>query len=1057
MKDDNAQSQRAMLDGVIHGLKACTGSTPGHTIEGLLDQATSHTLALVEAEGELPGKARDRLALFNDRASGKQRTIIAGVLLRLIGAEQRTFEDREFAVKAFDLLDDVLASSLYRELKISPRDQRYEKERVLRDVAPSLEQQLKELADNAVDLSDLRSYRQRAFKALRSAPSKAVVHPLVPSELFGSALDRVFSSVVAYADSDPSTIYERREDVLEAYSHYHTKAAAVGGYYTEEVLIPLVTNLRDAVTADFERNPVANPAELLLAAAEKKYPLSEIGREIDFRLNVINEGQGPAIDVELTIVDTEGMEVLRTEQYLGWLEGRQRQVVVPGVVKPGAATVIAAEVSWRNADGTTRNADAILSFQAQTTDVDWEALEYENPYDLEPVHMPDELVGRGSALRKLMGLARAKSLGNAIVTGQKRVGKTSIVRTLESELLTETAEPFVVYIEAGEVITTTPQGTLAELGRTIAERIRSSDECLSELPIPDFEESIAPLGPFLDRARQVLPTLRALAIIDEFDEIPIDLYRRGPLGDALFLALRSISSRPYVGFILVGGEKMDFVLSAQGQALNKFTNLRVDYFDAEKQWDEVSELVRRPSRDVLEFTDEAVYGIYEYTAGHPFFTKLICAAVFSQAVERRDSHITRDEVEEAVVAALSEAGPQSFQHFWDDAILENEDSREFTSIRRRRVLIGLGRALRPGAPATADEVSSEGKGVGLASDEVEGELRGFARRGILASVEERYRPRLRFFERWLCEEGVYALLTTFTDPEGVARHKEAVAAIRVSAQEIRELVSGWGLYRGRRIGVDDVRAWLDQFEAGVDQRLMFQLLRGVEFYQQDRVRLKLREAFGIARRNTRIDVNSRKRHEFLVSFFGGEGKSGAKLARLFADENQIYVDNIVRADRVPSRLREDPKVQVVVYVDDFIGTGHQARGYVDTVLGGQVETWKEESARGLIVAVTGFLESLKPIENALGRAGLTFTTHLCDPMGQSSRCFSPETDIFDDDADRQTAAIIARDYGSRLVKDAPMGYGGSESLVVFEDTCPNNTLPILWARGQDWEPLFPRH
>ena len=63
-----------------------------------------------------------------------------------------------------------------------------------------------------------------------------------------------------------------------------------------------------------------------------------------------------------------------------------------------------------------------------------------------------------------------------------------------------------------------------------------------------------------------------------------------------------------------------------------------------------------------------------------------------------------------------------------------------------------------------------------------------------------------------------------------------------------------------------------------------------------------------------------------------------------------------------------------------------------------------------------------------------------------------------DAAKRAEATVIARAYGTELVKNDPLGHGNCQALVVFEMTCPNNSLPILWAspRGTRWRPLFPR-
>lgn len=62
---------------------------------------------------------------------------------------------------------------------------------------------------------------------------------------------------------------------------------------------------------------------------------------------------------------------------------------------------------------------------------------------------------------------------------------------------------------------------------------------------------------------------------------------------------------------------------------------------------------------------------------------------------------------------------------------------------------------------------------------------------------------------------------------------------------------------------------------------------------------------------------------------------------------------------------------------------------------------------------------------------------------------------------RERAMRLADEIGSQLEKRHPLGYEDSQALVVFPDTVPNNTLPILYKQGRkyqgrDWIPLFRR-
>ena len=85
-----------------------------------------------------------------------------------------------------------------------------------------------------------------------------------------------------------------------------------------------------------------------------------------------------------------------------------------------------------------------------------------------------------------------------------------------------------------------------------------------------------------------------------------------------------------------------------------------------------------------------------------------------------------------------------------------------------------------------------------------------------------------------------------------------------------------------------------------------------------------------------------------------------------------------------------------------------------------------------------------------------FDIYICDVLNNSNRCFSEESSIFTIE-ERKTARDIAHKYGSKLDKRQPLGYADGQLLVVFRDTCPNNSLPILRDTKKFWIPLFRRH
>src|SRR5260370_7825185 len=71
----------------------------------------------------------------------------------------------------------------------------------------------------------------------------------------------------------------------------------------------------------------------------------------------------------------------------------------------------------------------------------------------------------------------------------------------------------------------------------------------------------------------------------------------------------------------------------------------------------------------------------------------------------------------------------------------------------------------------------------------------------------------------------------------------------VRSEEIVEWVRARNIsYKGQTIGEERVRAWLRQFGSNRDQRLMFQVLQNLDFYNGSLIRSKLKDSHIIVRR-----------------------------------------------------------------------------------------------------------------------------------------------------------------------------------------------------------------
>lgn len=125
-------------------------------------------------------------------------------------------------------------------------------------------------------------------------------------------------------------------------------------------------------------------------------------------------------------------------------------------------------MNWEDFDGTTRRREDEFVLNAQRAGIDWAVLAQREPYSLEPASSERDLVGRRELLHRLLALTGVgtSDVGSAILSGQKRVGKTSIARALESRL--SDVGYHVLYLLSGDYVCPSPEETVATLGRRTA-------------------------------------------------------------------------------------------------------------------------------------------------------------------------------------------------------------------------------------------------------------------------------------------------------------------------------------------------------------------------------------------------------------------------------------------------------------------------------------------------------------------------------------------------------------------------------------------------------------
>jgi hypothetical protein len=948
---------------------------------------------------------------------------------------------------------------LYKRLKLEAKQQNHEKEAALRDIVPLTEQRLESVIAPPPTLLNATDYRTSFLKVLAQDTARAFLPYFLPTLDFHTSLKNICESIDAYLQAAPSDVHAAYKTACRQLDISIAEARAVHFHYATHYLAEPLAAIRESLEVHFTNLPIHRAPSITLTTSDKKYPFHLQRHELSLDIDVTNAGPGHAFDVVLTIATITDVEPTLHRIAIGDLAAGHRRTRLPVRTTGGSKDVaLDLEVSWRRLDGTPESNRSMLLFFSQRSDIDWDSLQTAEPYDLEPVTSEADLIGRTDFLHDLVSMVRGASVGSAVLFGQKRVGKTSLAKTLMNRLCKDFPDAHtIIYLEGGEYVRPDPVRTIEALGRKLCEELKRADPAWATLPTPAFEGAFAPLGDFLSVLTTIDPGRRFLFVLDEFDELPTELYTHNSIADAFFLTLRSLSAKPHIGFLLIGSEKMNGILGLQGHELNKFKTIRVDYFDRQKHWGDFVDLVRKPAQGMLEISDNAVTALYQLTAGNPYFTKLLCKSLFRAMVARRDGHVTESEISAALQTELRSVGVNSFLHFWEDGIIEKGEEHKRISEARQKTLLCYSEVSRRTKRVSLQQLVHAGRAYEMSAELVEQEVDDFVQRDVFVKCDAFLEVKVGFFAEWLRESGPKELLPRLGDRIATLERKREDAAY-VHDDDIRELVKAWGVYKGRRVEVSDVRSWLRQFGTNVDQRLVFKLLSKIKYFSEDMIRQRLATLLQMIKRDVtfRFEGVQPRLHDIVVSYLDGPGKSGFQYAKLFGEENSVFHENILEPSRALRVALKSDKVKAIVFIDDFLGSGQSA---LEGLLGMQRELGEIAATRKIPVflcVIAGFQTAVQHMEAELVKRKLQIRVRVADPLADADRAFSDAADIFADVDEMEKAKRLVRDFGSRLEPKHPLGFNDTEGLIVFERSCPNNTLPVLWGKSADWTPLFRR-
>lgn len=952
---------------------------------------------------------------------------------------------------------------------IDRNSQTYEQYIALRRIHLSACEHLSPLAQQFTALHDLSGRRQILMRSLNQGSIRPYLNPLGFQEV-RTCVSSLLTLTEKTIDSPDNLLQTNLQNLSETLEEDLDTFRNIETFIVQDYCLPFLMSLELATKAF--RDNMAERFECAISPppssyeVEKKYPLYRPDASIELHVPLMNVGPGTAQNVRAYCI-ADNCDVLSDDTHLGAIEpGAFILPIVAQVTEPADSLEFHIVIDWDAiGDHASQSIDFSLKIFSQRTDLDWAALGALQPYSLEVAYDTD-FYGRHEALDRILHRLDPASMQSCYITGQKRVGKSSLAHAVAARVSDGSCESVysVLYLECGEIRHATGGETMEEFGRRI-------DSFVLDL-LPDdvawkeqkYFSSLIPLGRLFRLLAREQPKARVLIIFDEFDEINEELYRYGELANTFFLNMRMLASQKNLAFLLVGAERMPYVMSAQGEKLNKFARESLNSFDLTNEWSDYRALIENPLRDVVTIYEEAMRRLFDYTSGHPYFTKVICSAVFERSVRFRDAEVSATEITKAAERVITSLDINAFAHYWRDGIRGGAEEVEIISINRCRTLVAWARVARIGRPTSRENLVENLFSGLLPAGDVPPLLDDFVRRDVLQLQDNAYFTTVKLFGDWLTEGGFSRLISDQLGDELAQAKQLREDEAYVQASEVAELVERWDLYQGRQITSDDVREWLGQVESNEDRRLLFKVLQNVRFVRDPEVREKWAHAHRRIRDKlppfTRRSL-AEQREDIMITYADGPGKSGAYYAGLYAAVNEISTQRVVEPSLVTSSLEgaEEGSIRGVVVVDDMLGTG---QNLVDKLML-RVEQFGAAgigtSIPLLVVVLNGTSDGEERVRSYLERELPNAELEVCELLGPNCFAFGPSLGFWGSEEEKQRARSLIMELGSQVHRRRPLGYGDQGLLLTFARNCPDNTLPILHSRGRGerrWRPIFPR-
>lgn len=303
-----------------------------------------------------------------------------------------------------------------------------------------------------------------------------------------------------------------------------------------------------------------------------------------------------------------------------------------------------------------------------------------NPYRVGPsVGGSESFVGRVDVLKHIKDVIQDKRIdasNTLLVWGQRRIGKSSILQELKSQLSNDTVA--IIDFNWQERQQNPLQKVLIELTKILSIEFKQEKK-------PDLEEETIPtFQNWLTELAQIQPIV---FLMDEFDTIATVESKREII--QFLEGLISLNPQHIKWIFVIGCKVEDLTSTAKQQLFGKMNSSLISYF-SEEETQKLIALSESEHNETLHWPKQANSIIWQWTSGHPYFVQSLCFEVWEHCHKYSSLKFTLESLKVAkrktlershlVLESLWDISLSSMERVLASALAQGKEHRELIAL-----------------------------------------------------------------------------------------------------------------------------------------------------------------------------------------------------------------------------------------------------------------------------------------------------------------------------------------------------------------------------------------